>query len=72
MERVSSDEQAIDVGIYKTSYILSDGSTQSYYGKFLAVLRKENDIWKILVDTDSSEGGTIDEKSFLSANAMDE
>jgi ketosteroid isomerase-like protein len=72
MERVSSDEQAIDVGFYKTSYILSDGSTQSYYGKFLAVLRKENDIWKILVDTDSSEGGTIDEKSFLSANAMDE
>ena len=71
-ERMTNGDQAVDVGIYKTSNILPDGSAQNYYGKFLVVLRKENGIWKILVDTDSSEGGTIDEKSFLAAKPMEE
>lgn len=71
-ERIVSDNRAIEVGIYKTTYLLADGTSQSYYGKFLVVLRKENGIWRILVDTDSSEGGTIDEKSYLSAKAIDQ
>ena len=69
-ERMASENQALDVGIYKTTYFNVDGSTISFYGKFLVVLRKENGIWKILVDTDSSENGTIDEKSFLLAEEM--
>ena len=71
-ERMANEDQAVEVGIYKTSNILPDGSEQNYYGKFLVVLRKENGTWKILVDTDSSEGGTIDEKSFLAAKPMEE
>jgi ketosteroid isomerase-like protein len=72
LERIAGEDRAVEVGIYKTSYLLPDGSAQNYYGKFLVVLRKENGTWKILVDTDSSEGGTINEKSFLDAKAMDE
>ena len=69
-ERMASNGQAIDVGIYKTTYINADGTIRDFYGKFLVVLRKENGVWKILVDTDSSEGGTVDEKSFLAASEM--
>jgi ketosteroid isomerase-like protein len=66
-ERLNSKDRAVDVGVYKTSYILQDGSKQDYFGRFHVALRKEKGVWKILVDTDSTENGTIGEKEFLSA-----
>jgi ketosteroid isomerase-like protein len=69
-DRIANDNQAVEVGVYKTSYLLSDGKTIDYYGRFHVVLRKENGVWKILVDTDSSENGTISEKDFLAAMPM--
>jgi ketosteroid isomerase-like protein len=70
-ERIANKNLAIDVGIYKTTVIRSDGIGQSYYGRFHVVLRKENGTWKILVDTDSTEGNTISEKDFLAAQPME-
>lgn len=69
-ERIANNDLAVEVGIYKTSYLLADGKTMDYYGRFHVVLRKENSVWKILVDTDSSENGTIGEKDFLAAKPM--
>jgi ketosteroid isomerase-like protein len=69
-ERINSKDRAIDVGVYKTSYLLQDGSKQDYFGRFHVVLRKEKGIWKIFVDTDSSEGNMIGEKEFLRASPM--
>ena len=65
-ERIVNKDVAVEVGIYKTSY----GENQNYYGRFHVVLKKENGIWKILVDTDSTEGGTIGEKEFLAAQPL--
>jgi ketosteroid isomerase-like protein len=70
-ERIAGKDQAIDVGIYKTTYIQPDGKTRSFFGRFHVVLRKENGVWKILVDTDSSENNTISEKDFLAAATME-
>jgi ketosteroid isomerase-like protein len=70
-ERIANSNQAIEVGIYKTSVTRKDGTTQSYYGRFHVVLRKENGVWRILVDTDSSENNSITEKDFLAASAME-
>lgn len=70
LERLASETQAYEVGIYKTSVASDKGEMRSFYGKFHVVLRKENGIWKILVDSDSSEGGTIGERDFLSAKPM--
>lgn len=66
-ERISNTSQAIDVGIYKTTSINSKGERRSFYGRFHVVLRKENGLWRILVDTDSSESNTIDESDFTNA-----
>jgi ketosteroid isomerase-like protein len=70
-ERIAKGDLAFDVGIYKATTTSPDGKSNSYYGRFHVVLRKENGVWKILVDTDSSENGTIDEKIFLSAKPME-
>jgi ketosteroid isomerase-like protein len=69
-ERIANTKQAIDVGIYKTTVSNKEGKTMSFYGRFHVVLRKEGSDWKILVDTDSSEGNTIDEKDFMAASPL--
>lgn len=70
-ERIDNGNQAVDVGVYKTTSIASDGTKRSDYGRFHVVLRKENNTWKILVDTDSSEGGTIGEAQFIAAKPLE-
>jgi hypothetical protein len=70
-ERISNANQAIDVGVYKTTSIREDGTRRSGYGRFHVALRKENGTWKILVDTDSGEGNTIGEAQFLAAKPME-
>lgn len=70
-ERIASQDLAVEVGVYKTTYYPANGKTQSFFGRFHVVLRKESGIWKILVDTDSSEGGTIGEKEFLAAQPLE-
>lgn len=71
IERIANGDLAVEVGIYKTTVQQKDGNSKSYYGKFHVVLRKENNVWKIVVDTDSSEGGTIGEKEFANAKPLD-
>jgi len=69
-ERIANAKQAIDVGIYKTTVKNTEGKASSFYGRFHVVLRREGSGWKILVDTDSSEGNTISEKDFLAASPL--
>ena len=69
-ERIAENDRAIEVGVYKTTSVDTKGEKRSYFGRFHVVMRKESGTWKILVDTDSSEGGTIGEKDFLAASAM--
>ena len=70
-ERIANDNQAMEVGIYKV--IISDktGNIRTFYGRFHVALRKENGIWKILVDTDSSEGNSTDEQDYMAASPME-
>lgn len=70
-ERIAKDNQAMEVGIYKV--IISDktGTIRTFYGRFHVALRKEIDIWKILVDTDSSEGNSVDEHDYMQASPME-
>jgi ketosteroid isomerase-like protein len=70
-ERIATPTQAIDVGIYKTTNISSNGQATSFYGRFHVVLKKESGVWKILVDTDSSEGGSIGEDDFAAAKPLE-
>ena len=70
IERIANDTKASEVGVYKTTFVTPQGETKTFYGKFLVILRKENGTWKILVDTDTSEGGAVNEETFLSAQPI--
>ncbi|HEY5826495.1 MAG TPA: hypothetical protein VIT44_19125 [Cyclobacteriaceae bacterium] len=71
LERISNGTQAFEVGYFKNETVKPTGEKEIYYGKFQVALRKENGIWKILVDSDSNGEGAITEKDFLAAKPLE-
>jgi uncharacterized protein YciI/ketosteroid isomerase-like protein len=63
-ERVVGAELASERGIYRYTSIANDGARQDYFGKFHVFHRKVGEIWKIAVDYDSDEEGSIGEADF--------
>jgi hypothetical protein len=51
LERVASTDRAYEIGYYKSSLQLADGSVTNYYSQFYVSLVKENGAWKILTDS---------------------
>jgi ketosteroid isomerase-like protein len=70
-ERVAGPETASERGIYRSSSINKEGIKQDFYGKFHVFHRKVNGLWKIAVDYDSDEDGSISEADFRAGLAPD-
>lgn len=70
LQRISNGTQAYEVGYFKNETIIA-GQKRVSYGKFQVALRKENGTWKILVDSDTNEGGTITDDMFLKAKPLE-
>ncbi|HEU5292314.1 MAG TPA: nuclear transport factor 2 family protein [Cyclobacteriaceae bacterium] len=70
LERISNETQAFEVGYFK-NLTIAEGKKQESYGQFHVALRKENGVWKILVDSDSNNGKTITEEMFLAAKPLE-
>lgn len=71
LERISNETQAFEVGYFKNETINPNGEKQLSFGQFHVALRKENGVWKILVDSDSNNGKTITEEMFLAAKPIE-
>jgi len=69
IQRIAGNDKAFEVGYYNTRTIAPDGKQRSSFGKFHVVMRKENGVWKILVDADSSKEAS--EEEFKKAAAME-
>ncbi len=69
IQRIAVSDKAFEVGYYNTRSIAPDGKQHSSFGKFHVVLRKENGVWKILVDADSNKEAS--EEEFKKAAAME-
>lgn len=69
IQRIASDGKAFEVGYYKTSMENTvTGKKHVGYGKFHVLLRKENGVWKILMDADANEKTT--EEIFLTGKPL--
>lgn len=71
LERASNGNQAFEVGYFKNEIINAKGEKSISYGQFHVALRKENGVWKILVDSDSSNNRSITEEMFLAAKPLE-
>jgi len=57
IQRIAGFDKAFEVGYYKTtSTNTKTGEIRTGIGKFHVLLRKENGVWKILMDADTGEG----------------
>lgn len=70
LERICNGELAYEIGYFKNEVTNASGVKHETYGKFHVVLRKEAGVWKVLVDADSNEGGTITSEMFLAAKPI--
>jgi ketosteroid isomerase-like protein len=70
LQRISNGNLAYETGYFKNESI-TNGQKRVSYGKFQVALRKENGVWKILVDSDTNEGGTITEEMFQKAKPLE-
>lgn len=71
-ERIRNDSIASERGIYKLIANKGKQNERTYYGQFHVILTKENGIWKILMDYDSNEANTIDEKDYAKAHGIND
>ncbi|GAA3589107.1 hypothetical protein GCM10022396_02940 [Flavivirga amylovorans] len=69
-ERICKDGMASERGVYKFTMNPRTENQKIYYGKFHVILRKENGLWKILIDYDSSENESINETETLYQNTF--
>ncbi len=60
---------AYHLGYYKVTITPATGSPQLFYGRFNVILRRENGLWKILLDADTGEAS--DEALFRSGTPLD-
>jgi ketosteroid isomerase-like protein len=67
-ERVHNETTAFEVGYYKVTTTDANEKTGVFYGKFTVVLRKFDDRWKIVLDSDTSKN--ITESQFLSGKKL--
>lgn len=71
LERINNGETASERGIYKLTVNHNTEKEASYYGAFHVILRKENSLWKLLVDYDSNPNDSIGEEAYLKAQPQE-
>ncbi len=68
-QRIASETNAFHVGYYNTTSTNSKtGEVRNSFGKFHVLMKKENGVWKILLDADTGEGAN--EEVFNKAEKM--
>jgi len=59
VQRIAGNDKAFEEGYYKTtSTNRQTGEVRKGIGKFHVLMRRENGVWKILMDADTSEGAS--------------
>jgi ketosteroid isomerase-like protein len=58
-ERIADHEHASERGYYRITATFADSSTRELYGRFHTFARKSGGRWRIVVDYDTDDGGTI-------------
>jgi ketosteroid isomerase-like protein len=73
LNRIANAESAFEDGFYKYELTNEKLEKQTFYGYFQVVLRKEKDLWKVVVDYDSEKynGVAVTQEVFERARTLD-
>ncbi|MGC9669164.1 YybH family protein [Planosporangium sp. 12N6] len=71
LERHTGDDASSERGVYRLSLAYPDAEERLWYGLFHTVCRRRDGVWRIAVDYDSDEGGTIGEETYLLGQELD-
>lgn len=69
VDRVHGENSGYEVGYYRYTST-TEGQQHQSFGKFHVVLKKVDGVWKIAVDSDTSNDGTLTEEDFQSGTAL--
>lgn len=69
LNRIQKGDWAYEIGIYKLTRYSSKG-VNSFYSKFNVTLKKVSGIWKIHIDSDTTELNTVNEEDFLKGSPL--
>ncbi|HYC70157.1 MAG TPA: DUF4440 domain-containing protein [Opitutaceae bacterium] len=72
LERIVRGDLASERGVYELTLADNDGNVERIYGRFHVISRKIDGRWRIAMDYDSTERGTVDRGAFLEAAAFDD
>ncbi len=71
-QRITSEDLAFERGIYELSIIAGDGTARVFYGRFNTIARRTSGGWRLILDQDDDEGGTVGEAQFLAGASIDD
>jgi uncharacterized protein (TIGR02246 family) len=71
-ERIASDDVASERGVFRIVLTRAGGEERLFYGRFHTFARKVDGRWRIAVDYDSDEGGTVDDVAFAAGTQIDD
>jgi ketosteroid isomerase-like protein len=71
-ERIASGDLASERGTYRITATRATGGQRVFYGRFHTFSRRTGEGWRIAVDYDSNEGGTVTEETFASGADIDD
>jgi ketosteroid isomerase-like protein len=72
LERIASVDLASERGVYRITAVRPSGEQRVFYGRFHTFVRKIDGTWRIAVDYDSDEGGTITDETFTAGAEIDD
>ena len=70
-ERFADGDLAFEAGYYQVVTTYDQDEKYTFYGRFNVVLRRDNGRWKILLDSDTNDGGAVGATHFQQARPME-
>jgi ketosteroid isomerase-like protein len=67
-ERIASGDLASERGCYR----IDAPDARVFYGRFHTFSRKQHGVWRIAVDYDTNDGGTVDADTFAAGAGIDD
>jgi ketosteroid isomerase-like protein len=71
-ERIVTGDLASESGVFELTVTRPDGDRRRMYGRFLTCSRRVEGRWRIVVDHDTDDGGTVDGDTYAAGRPLDE